>query len=194
MAFRFLDPGSLIDRELELVAPSERWIDATLQTCAHPTCTNDERCRLTTRGSLLDFLQLAPRGRQDGDGKARVPSYSFWMRLLPQYEPPVVIAGGCSMRVGNTRDVEMYFGHIGYHVYPPARGHHYSERACRLLLPLARAHGMKTIWITTNPENAASRRTCERLGAELVEIVDVPPTNVLHQRGEVRKCRYRIDL
>ena len=47
---------------------------ATLQTCAHAACTNDERCRLTTRGSLLDFLQLAPRGRQDGDGKARVPS------------------------------------------------------------------------------------------------------------------------
>ena len=194
MAFRFLDPGPLIDRELELVAPSERWIDATLQTCAHPASAGDERCMHTTRGTLLDFLQIAPRGRQDGDGKSRVPSYSFWMRLLPQYDPPVPIAGGCSMRIGNTRDVEMYFGHIGYHVYPPARGHHYSERACRLLLPLARLHGMKTIWITTNPDNVPSRRTCERLGAELVDIVDVPATNVLHQRGEVRKCRYRIDL
>lgn len=194
MAFRFLDPGPLIDRELELVAPAERWIDATLLTCAHPTCAGDERCRLTTRGSLMDFLQVAPRGRQDGDGKARVPSYSFWMRLLPQYDPPVPIAGGCSMRIGNTRDVEMYFGHIGYHVYPPARGHHYAERACRLLLPLARTHGMKTIWITTNPDNSPSRRTCERLGAQLVEIVDVPPTNVLHQRGELRKCRYRLEL
>src|SRR4051794_18525321 len=78
MAFRFLDPGPLIDRELELVAPSERWIDPVLQTCAHPTSVGDERCDLTTRGSLMDFLQAAPRGRQEGDGKSRVPSYSFW--------------------------------------------------------------------------------------------------------------------
>ena len=58
MAFRFLDPGPLIDRELELVAPSERWIDATLQTCSHPACAGDDRCNLTTRGSLMDFLQI----------------------------------------------------------------------------------------------------------------------------------------
>jgi tagatose 1,6-diphosphate aldolase len=194
MAFRFLEPGPLIDRELELVSPSERWIDAILRTVGHPLCIGDERSQTTTRGSLVDYLQTAPRGRQDGDGKSRVPSYSFWMRLLPQYDPIVPFAGGCSMRVGHTRDVEMYFGHIGYHVYPAARGHHYSERACRLLLPLARAHGMKTLWITTDPENIPSRRTCERLGAALIEVVDVPPTNVLHQRGEIRKCRYRIDL
>jgi tagatose 1,6-diphosphate aldolase len=194
MAFRFLEPGPMIDRELELVTPHERWIDATLQTCRHVLCVGDERCDNTTRGSLMDFLQAAPRGRQDGDGKSRVPSYSFWMRLLPQYDPPVPIAGGSSIRIGHSRDVEMYFGHIGYHVYPAARGHHYAERACRLLLPLAAAHGMQTLWITTNPDNVPSRRTCERLGATLAEIVDVPPTNVLHQRGEVRKCRYRIDL
>lgn len=194
MAFRFIEPGPLIDRELELVVPHERWIDATLAACGHPLCAGDERCDNTTRGSLLDFLQIAPRGRQEGDGKARVPSYSFWMRLLPQYDPPVPIAGGCSFRVGDTRDIELYFGHVGYHVYPAARGHHYSERAVRLLFPLARLHGMKTLWITTNPDNLASRRTCERLGAKLIEIVDVPATNVLHQRGEVRKCRYRIDL
>jgi tagatose 1,6-diphosphate aldolase len=194
MAFRFLDPGPLIDRELELVQPSERWIDQTLLTCAHPLCAGDERCEHTTRGSLMDFLQVAPRGRQEGDSKGRAPSYSFWMRLLPQYDPPVSIAGGCSFRVGHSRDIEMYFGHVGYHVYPAARGKHYAERAVRLLFPLARLHGMKTIWITTNPENIASRRTCEHLGAQLMDIVDVPPSNVLHQRGEVRKCRYRVDL
>ena len=76
----------------------------------------------------------------------------------------------------------------------PARGRHYAERACRLLLPLARAHGMQTLWITCNPENVASRRTCERLGASFIDVVALPANHMLYQRGERVKCRYRLDL
>jgi predicted acetyltransferase len=79
-------------------------------------------------------------------------------------------------------------------VYPFARGHHYAERACRLLLPLARRHGIQPLWITCNPDNFPSRRTCERLGAKLVEIVAVPPRDPLYLRGDHEKCRYRLDL
>jgi tagatose 1,6-diphosphate aldolase len=79
-------------------------------------------------------------------------------------------------------------------VYPPARGRHYAERAARLLLPLARRHGMSELWITCNPDNAASRRTCERLGGELVEIVPIPPDHAFYSRGERAKCRYLIRL
>ena len=193
MSFRFLDPGPLIDRELELVAPNERWVDSILMTCAHPLSIGDERCQSTTRQVLLDVVRHAPHGHHASDG-TRVPGYTFWMRLLPQYNPPVEMAGGVSLRVGNTRDIELYFGHIGYGVYPPARGHRYAERACRLLVPLARAHGLKELWITCNPDNIASRRTCERLGCTLVETVLLPSTNVLYQRGERQKCRYRLEL
>jgi tagatose 1,6-diphosphate aldolase len=88
----------------------------------------------------------------------------------------------------------MYYGHIGYNVFPPARGRHLAERACRLVLPLARAYGMRELWITCNPENVASRRTCERLGATLMEVVDLPEGFPLYQRGERQKCRYRLDI
>ena len=64
----------------------------------------------------------------------------------------------------------------------------------RMLFPLAPMHGMRTLWITCNPDNWPSRRTCERLGGEMVEIVPLPPENPLYQRGEKSKCRYRIDL
>ena len=104
------------------------------------------------------------------------------------------MAGGISLRVGTTRALELYYGNFGYHVYPAARGRHFAERACRLLLPLARAHGMKTIWVTCNPDNYASRRTCQRLGSTLVEIVPVPPADPLYARGDHEKCRFRIDL
>jgi len=47
---------------------------------------------------------------------------------------------------------------LGYSVEPAHRGHHYAARAGRLLLLLARSHGMETLWITCNPDNWASRR------------------------------------
>jgi tagatose 1,6-diphosphate aldolase len=194
MPFEFLDPGPLIDRELELITPEPRWIDELLRTCAHPAGKDDPTAK-TTRQQVKDFLSAAPGGRfirDTNDGP--VPQYLFWMRLRPEYSPPVIIAGSIGLRIGESEDLRMYLGNMGYNVYPAARGHHYAERACRLLLPLARKHGMRQLWITCNPENEASKRTCERLGAVYVDTVPLPTTHLLHQRGERQKCRYRIDL
>ena len=62
------------------------------------------------------------------------------------------------------------------------------------MLPLAKRHGMRRMWITCNPDNAASRRTCERLGATLVDTVPIPPDHPFRLRGEIAKCRYVIEL
>ena len=196
--FRFLDPGPLIDGELELVAPHERWVDHVLAACQHPLTLRDAPAEgKVTRQRLTDFLAAAPGGRQPADpAKGWVPQYNFWMRLHdePGRPAPVRIAGGASLRIGDTESIALYYGHVGYHVYPPARGRHYAERACRLLIPLARRHGLRTLWITCNPDNRASRRTCERLGMELAGIVPVPDTEPLYARGERAKCRYRLGL
>jgi predicted acetyltransferase len=193
-SFTFLDPGPLVDAELELVAPSEQWVDAVLASCRHPLSIQEAPALAeTSRRQLLDFLMACPLGRQQANSpKGTVPEYHFWMRRADNPELPM--AGGIGLRVASTHDTLMYSGHVGYHVYPPARGRHYAERACRLLLPLARRHGINPLWITCNPDNYASRRTCERLGGQLVEIVPVPVTHTLYQRGETQKCRYRIDL
>ena len=75
---------------------------------------------------------------------------------------------------------------------PEHRGRRYAARGVRLLLPLAARHGIDPLWITCNPENLASRRTCELAGAELVEVVDLPPGEEMYQAGERQKCRYRL--
>jgi len=117
-----------------------------------------------------------------------LPVYVFEMRVGGRK------AGALNLRIGNTHGIVMYGGHIGYSVETEHRGHHYAERACRLVLPLAKAHGLRTIWITCNPDNMPSCRTCERLGAELVEIVRLPEDNDQYLAGDREKCRYRLDL
>lgn len=199
--FQFRETGPLIDAELQLVPPQPRWADELLDAVRHPLtqqfAPNDGKL---SREELERFLATAPLGHEPADvSKNRVPAYHFWMLLRhgpagPLSTPPLRIAGGLNLRIGTTPAIEMYYGHFGYHVYPAARGHHYAERSCRLLLPLARAHGMRELWITTNPDNQPSRRTCERLGGQLVNIVKIPEGDPLHARGDREKCRYRVAL
>jgi predicted acetyltransferase len=202
MPFDFIEPGPLIDGELELVPPKRSYVDDVLAACHHPLTVRDapNEANGTTREGLERFLRAAPGGREHGDAsRGWMPSYHFWMKLphVPTgggKTVPLRIAGGIGLRVGTNDEIRKYAGHVGYHVYPPARGHHYAERACRLLLPLARAHGIRELWITVNPDNAASRRTCERLGAALVDTILIPMDHPFYARGERAKCRYLLEL
>jgi len=71
------------------------------------------------------------------------------------------------LRVGLTRKLRDFGGHIGHEVDEPYRGHHYAARSCRLLLPLIRALDINPVIITCDPGNIASAKTIESLGAEL---------------------------
>jgi tagatose 1,6-diphosphate aldolase len=129
-----------------------------------------------------------PSGHENG---ALGPAYHFWMNSAVG---PLAMAGDISLRISETREIIRYYGHIGYYVFPACRGRHYAERAARLLFPLAIRHGLRTLWITTNPDNIPSRRTCQRLGATLVNVVKIPPGHALSYAGDIEKCRYRINL
>lgn len=120
--------------------------------------------------------------------RQRVPAYRFDMVVGG------VKAGSISLRVGSGAFIEQYAGHIGYGVEYEFRGHRYAARACQLLFALARQHELTMLWITCNPENVASRRTCELIGGELVDIVDVPVETDMYKEGDRQKCRYRVRL
>lgn len=205
--FDFLDVPrlfALVDHELELVEPDQRHVDDLMTACHHPlTQELMPGHAKTEREHIMTFLSQNPRGHSTPDPSRQIsPGYTFWMRVRRGVEalpsragpPGTVMAGSISLRIGHGVNLDRYLGHIGYHVLPPARGHHFAERACRLLLPLARAHGHKVLWITCNPENLASRRSLERLGAVYVDTVPVPKENSLYSQGDRQKCRYRIDL
>lgn len=134
-------------------------------------------------------LELVLISSEPGDPtRNRVPAYNFEMRVDGER------VGSISLRLGRTEFIELYAGHIGYGVDYPYRGHHYAARACRLLFPIAKQRGYSVLWITCNPENVASRRTCERAGGQLVDIVDLPPDTDMYREGERQKCRYRFVL
>ena len=143
-------------------------------------------------GPLADgdlWLALVACLSRDGFWK-RAPMYQFEMRL----SGVASAVGQIDLRVGNSEHLVKYAGHIGYRVEPGFRGHHYAARSCRLLFPLARRHGLNPLWITCDPDNRASRRTCELAGGRLVGIVRVPRDDELYLLGHRRKCRYRVDL
>lgn len=151
--------------------------------------SEDSAFRFLDPGALADgdlTLRLVEKAPAD-PGRDLVPCYNFELRCGG------LTAGRISLRIGGTRRL-YYGGHVGYGVEPEFRGRHFAERACRLLLPLARSHGLAQLWITCDPDNCASRRTCERLGARLEEIVDLPEDNDMYAEGDRRKCRYVLDL
>jgi N-acetylglutamate synthase len=150
-SFRFLNPGKLVDADLELV--------------------------------LSQTIPADPV-------KKYVPCYEFELRETGK---PAKI-GSIRLRIGRTRALTGWCGHIGYGVDEPARGRRYAARSCRLLFPLAYAHGLRTLWITCDPKNMASRRTCEIAGGEYIDTVRVPKGTELYAEGRRRVRRYRFDL
>jgi tagatose 1,6-diphosphate aldolase len=141
-------------------------------------------------GELADGdLRLLLAARVPADrAKGYVPAYEFAMTEGASGAP----VGRIALRLGASDFLVRYAGQIGYGVDEPYRGRHYAARSCRLLVPLARAHSFEELWITCNPDNLASRRTCELAGAELVEIVALPEDCDMYERGERFKCRYRL--
>jgi tagatose 1,6-diphosphate aldolase len=117
-----------------------------------------------------------------------LPTYHFNMRRADSS----MVAGAINLRIGSPDRIVLYRGHIGYSVKPEYRGHRFAARSVRLLMPLAAAHGLNPLWITCDPDNLASRRTCELAGAELVEIIEVPADEEMYQLGIRQKCRYRL--
>ena len=87
-----------------------------------------------------------------------------------------------------------YAGHIGYEVLKEYRGHRYAARSCRLILPLASAHGLKAVWLTVDPKNIPSQKTCGIIRAAYVETVRIPKEQEMYQQGARYRRRYRLDL
>lgn len=141
-------------------------------------------------GDLSDeILRLHLRELSDAiPERGWVPAYHFTIALSSTREP----VGLLSLRVGATESLRLYAGQIGYAIAEPHRGRRHAARAVRLAIPLARRLGLDPVWITCDPGNAPSRRTCELVGAEYVEEVTIPKGHEMYAMGARVRARYRL--
>ncbi len=136
---------------------------------------------LSFGGVGLHFAGVVP-------GEAARGLAPFYHFLISAAEGPEV--GHINFRVGDTEHVRLCAGHIGFEIREPFRGHGYALQACRAIAPFVRSI-YDAVIITCNPDNLASIRTIERLGASFIDEVAVPPHDPGYQRGSRRKRRYR---
>ena len=128
----------------------------------------------------LQFLEIVPSNVIQG----LVPFYKF--RILDQSDTAV---GHINFRVGDTEHITQVVGHLGYAILEPFRGHSYAYQAVRAIAPLVRTT-YKNVIITCNPDNLASKRTIEKLGAVFINIVAVPDYDPHYASGSRFKLRY----
>ena len=90
--------------------------------------------------------------------------------------------GEIRLRIGYNPGL-YYIGQVGYNIDEAHRGNGYAARACRLMAPVAKAHGMDKLIITNEHTNTASRRVCEKLGAKLLRTARLPEGSSLYREG-----------
>ncbi len=136
------------------------------------------------KGEEVDLL-LERKAPGDAIGGI-APAYWFAINLTDTN----LTIGTIDLRIGNNTRL-YYGGHIGYGIDQKYRGNHYAAKACELLKEVALAHDLTELFITCNPENVASNKTCLYLGAELIETADLPSDNNMYIMGERQKCIYK---
>ncbi|MDY6016131.1 MAG: GNAT family N-acetyltransferase [Oscillospiraceae bacterium] len=137
-------------------------------------------------GEIKLVLSQLDEGNPD---KNWVPAYHF--NICDKQNNKM---GVCDLRIGYN-DRLYYGGHIGYTVDKEYRGHHYAAKACKLLFSLAKRHDMEYLYITCNPDNSASRKTCEYLHGELLGIETLPADNDMRtEDGETEKCIFKFNI
>lgn len=105
------------------------------------------------------FVRLRFESLVPGDeARGFAPYYHFRILTTKGTE-----AGHINFRVGESEHVLNCAGHIGFAVKEEFRGQGLAGKACRALAAFGRGF-YEAVIMTSNPDNAASIRTMEKLG------------------------------
>jgi predicted acetyltransferase len=145
-----------------------------------------ERIQRDAPGFVASLVDREGRGAPvtlaDGSTVPRLPGYERWI-----WDGEFCGRIGFRWKPGTEALPPTCLGHIGYTVVAWKRRLGYATEALRLLLPDAKAEGLRYVEITTDPENIPSRRVIEKNHGVLVGEF-VKPESL----GGTTGVRYRI--
>ncbi|MBI9011308.1 MAG: GNAT family N-acetyltransferase [Clostridiales bacterium] len=125
------------------------------------------------------------RTADENKKKGYVPAYYF------DIVKDDITIGCIDCRIGYNEST-YYGGNVGYTIKEAYRGHGFATKAVLLLKELAKKHKMTHLIITCNPDNIASKRTCEKAGAVFVEKAELPKDNDMAISGETEKLIFKL--
>lgn len=118
--------------------------------------------------------------------------------FVPRYVFDVLLKNnsvriGCiTLRAVLTKELLVRGGHIGFFIDEKYRGKHYAVKALTILRPFIKKVINSSVLITCDAENSASRRTIEKFGGKLTQIVQQVENPEDHTKKDC--CYYEIDL
>lgn len=129
-----------------------------------------------------------------GDLSARPPEARF-LSSVREYRFAIhrrtddLRVGRIHLRITDDPMIVRALGHSGYEVDDAHRRNGYATRAIRLVVGLAGVCGVTPLWVLIEPDNVASRKSVERAGLELVDVVETLPQGTALGLGHL-VCRY----
>ena len=192
-AFHTAARGARMMREMQLRATHHRRRTGPMTTTALPGPPPPVNL---LADDLVELRVLRVLGPDDADSRApetrflaSAPECRFAIHRRSDGER----VGRIHLRLTNDPAITHTLGHCGYAVDEAHRRHGHATRALRLVHGLARHYGVSPLWVHIEPHNVASRRTAERAGLSLVDVVATAPEAVaLGLGGEM--CRYAAEL
>jgi predicted acetyltransferase len=187
------------DGEMQLVWPSLTLLPGFVDALKRGWSADNVRGEAAAREQLAKIEQDAagfvaslvdreakgdPIVLADGSSVPRLPGYERWI-----WDGEFCGRIGFRWQPGTEALPPTCLGHIGYSVVPWKQRRGYATRALRLLLPDARAEGLRYVEITTDPDNLPSQRVIEANGGVLVEEF-IKPASL----GGTPCLRYRVTL
>ena len=189
----------VVHTTVELVRPSERYLSSYVEALERgwspdnirgiaPALEELEEIRTDVSAFLQSLEDREGRGPPvklpDGSTVKRLPGFRRWL-----WDGEFSGTIGMRWQPGTTTLPPHCLGHIGYAIVPWKHGQGYGKEALRLMLIEAKSTGLEFVEITTDLENAASRRVIEANGGVLFEHFTKPAAF-----GSNPSVRYRVAL